>query len=79
MQHMITAVRKLRVLWMLAILAAFFGTSNMAQAQPNLNFKRVTVNWPTIELYFSVGCDGNPAYNMAKQDFRIYENGVEVK
>jgi hypothetical protein len=49
------------------------------QAQPNLTFRRVTVNWPTIELYFSVGCDGNPAYNMSKQDFRIYENGVEVK
>jgi hypothetical protein len=48
-------------------------------AQPNLTFKRVTVNWPTIELYFSVGCDGNPAYNMTKQDFRIYENGMEVK
>jgi hypothetical protein len=49
------------------------------EAQPNLTFKRVTVNWPTIELYFSVGCDGNPAYNMTKQDFRIYENGMEVK
>ena len=48
------------------------------QAQPNLNFKRVTVNWPEIQLYFSVGCNGNPAYNMTKQDFRIFENGVEV-
>ncbi|MDT8324179.1 MAG: T9SS type A sorting domain-containing protein, partial [Bacteroidota bacterium] len=49
-----------------------------AAAQPNLNFKRVTVNWPTVELYFSVGCNGAPAYNMAKQDFTIKENGVEV-
>ncbi len=48
-------------------------------AQPNLTFRRVTNNWPTIELYFSVGCDGNPAYNMSNQDFRIFENGVEVK
>ncbi|MBR9976404.1 MAG: VWA domain-containing protein, partial [Bacteroidetes bacterium] len=47
-------------------------------AQPNLNFKRVTANWPEIQLYFSVGCNGNPAYNMTKQDFRIFENGVEV-
>jgi hypothetical protein len=39
----------------------------------------VTVNWPTIEVYFSVGCNGNPAYNMAKQDFKMFENGVEVK
>jgi hypothetical protein len=49
-----------------------------AYAQPTLNFKRVTVNWPTIELYFSVVCDGTPAYNMTKQDFRIYEDSTEV-
>jgi uncharacterized protein YegL len=49
-----------------------------AAAQPNLNFKRVVVNWPTIELYFSVGCNGQPAYSMTKQDFRIVENGLEV-
>lgn len=48
-------------------------------AQPNLNFKRVTVNWPTIELYFTVGCNGQPAYNMTKQNLRIFENGAEVK
>ena len=61
---------------------ALFGVlllGNALQAQPNLNFKRVTVNWPTIELYMAVGCNGNPAYNMAQQDFRIFENGVEVK
>ena len=63
-------------LWSLLFLFALGAT---AEAQPALTFKRVTVNWPTIELYFSVGCDGNPAYNMTKQDFRIYENGVEVK
>ncbi|MBE0644410.1 MAG: VWA domain-containing protein [Bacteroidetes bacterium] len=56
-----------------------FGISSALQAQPNLNFKRVTVNFPTIELYYSVGCDGNPAYNMTKPDFRILENGEEVK
>ena len=52
--------------------------SPIAEAQPNLNFKRVNIDWPTIELYFAVGCNGNPAYNMAKQDFRIFENGVEL-
>lgn len=50
-----------------------------AMAQPNLNFKRVTVNWPTIELYFAVSCNGNFAFNLSKQDFRLYENGVEIK
>jgi Mg-chelatase subunit ChlD len=62
---------------------AFLGTllflSIAATAQPNLTFKRITVNWPTIEVYFAVGCEGAPAYHMAKQDFRIRENGEEVK
>ena len=49
-----------------------------ASAQPNLNLKRVAVNWPTVELYFSVGCNGSPAYNMTKSDFRIEEDGVAV-
>ena len=62
-------------IWSLLLLFALGAT---AEAQPNLTSKRVTVNWPTVEMYFSVGCDGNPAYNMSKQDFRIYENGVEV-
>ena len=64
---------------LLCSLLLLFVLGTTAEAQPNLTFKRVTVNWPTIELYFSVGCDGNPAYNMSKQDFKIYENGVEVK
>jgi hypothetical protein len=65
----------------ISVLMAFallFSATTAVEAQPNLNFKRVTANWPTIELYFSVGCDGDPAYNMAKQDFKIFENGVEV-
>jgi hypothetical protein len=48
-------------------------------AQPDLTFKRVTVNWPTVELYFTVVCDGEAAYDMTKQDFRIYENGIQVR
>jgi Mg-chelatase subunit ChlD len=68
----------LRRLFSILLIAACC-SGGALQAQPNLTFKRVTVNWPTIELYFSVGCNGNPAYNMVKQDFRIYENGVEVK
>ncbi|MBN1449174.1 MAG: VWA domain-containing protein, partial [Bacteroidetes bacterium] len=49
-----------------------------ALSQPVLNFKRVTVNWPTIELYFAVDCDGQAAYRMAKENWRIYENGEAV-
>ena len=65
--------------WLGALFVLCCLSLSTVQAQPNLTFKRVTVNWPTVELYFSVGCNGNPSYNLAKQDFRIYENGVEVK
>jgi len=63
------------VMWVVIGLSVM---ASVANAQPNLNFKRVTVNWPTVELYFGVGCNGNPAYNMTKKYFRIYENGIEV-
>ncbi len=69
----------MRSVFMIALALACMAAPETARSQPNLNFKRVTVNWPTIELYFSVGCDGNPAYNMTKQDFRIFENGQEIK
>lgn len=50
----------------------------VAVSQPNLNFKRISVNWPTVEAYFSVGCGGNPAYDMTAENFTLYENGEEV-
>ncbi len=68
----------LDVKWMMLLFVALFVTNGVIEAQPNLTFKRVNVNWPTVELFLSVGCDGAPAYNMAKQDFHIYENGIEI-
>ncbi|MBR9974891.1 MAG: VWA domain-containing protein [Bacteroidetes bacterium] len=68
------AGRALLVLGLLLLLAA-----GAAQAQPNLNFKRVLVDWPTVELYFSAGCNGQPYFNLRPSDFRILENGNEVK
>ncbi len=59
--------------------ALFLAASLTAQAQPSLTFKRVTVNWPTIELYFTIGCNGEPSYNMSKRDFRIFENNEEIR
>ena len=46
-------------------------------AQPVLNFKRLINNWPTIELYFTVDCNGHPAYFTDKKYFKVHENGVE--
>ncbi len=47
-------------------------------AQPSLTFKRVTVNWPTLELYIAYGCDGSPRYDATKENFRVFENGEEI-
>ena len=60
----------------LAVLVAtiLFGHSATAQLGPTLNFKRIVNNWPTIELYFTVACNGNPAYDMQKQNFKVVEN-----
>ncbi len=71
-------MKRLIVSWGLLLgLLCVSGTDTLAQT--NLNFKRVFVNPPIIELYFSVGCNGNPAYNMTKQDFRVFEDSALVK
>ncbi len=49
------------------------------QAQPNLNFRSIEIEWPQVALFFTVGCDGQQAFHMARQDFRLFENGMEVE
>lgn len=68
-----------RVAIQAAVFLLLVGTLSPLLAQPMLTFKRVTVNWPTIELYFAAGCDGSPAYSMTKDNFRIRENGEDVE
>jgi hypothetical protein len=46
---------------------------NTADAQPLLNLKRVINNWPTIEVYFNVSCEGMPKYDLIKENFELYE------
>jgi hypothetical protein len=48
-------------------------------AQPDLDFRRIVINWPTVELYCAVSCDGNPAYNLSQDDFRVYEDNVNIE
>ncbi len=67
---------KKAVLW--AFLALFLGAAIPAAAQPVLTFKRVINNWPTIELYFTVGCNGQPLYTLQPGNFKVFENGIEV-
>jgi len=47
-------------------------------AQPVLDFKRVTVNWPTVELYPDFFCNGTKVYPGDKNLIRIRENGIEI-
>ena len=46
------------------------------QAQPDLNFKRVRLAWPNVEVYFSVGCNGIKNYQLKPSDVRLYEDGT---
>jgi hypothetical protein len=48
-------------------------------AQPQLNFKRIINNWPTIELYFITSCNGQRAFFTDKRDFKVMENGIEIR
>ena len=66
-------------IFLLSATCMFLYSLHIVHAQPNMTLKRVTVNWPTIELYFSTTCDGSMVFNMTKQDFTIYEDGIEVK
>jgi hypothetical protein len=50
-----------------------------APAQPQLNFKRIINNWPTIELYMSPSCDGQKAYFTDKKYFTVVENGRRIR
>jgi hypothetical protein len=59
--------------------ALFLAGASDAEAQPTLNLKRIVNNWPTIEVYFSAACKGQPAYFTDKKYFRVYEEGTQVR
>lgn len=48
------------------------------QAQPDLNFKRIRLDWPYVEVYLSVGCDGIKNYFLQRKDISIREDGRDV-
>ncbi|PLX25949.1 MAG: hypothetical protein C0600_11475 [Ignavibacteria bacterium] len=47
-------------------------------AQPDLNFKRIRLEWPYVEVYLSVGCDGIKNYFLQRSDISIREDGREL-
>ncbi len=47
-------------------------------AQARMEISRATVNWPTIELYYKVSCDGIVRPGSDRAQLRLVEDGVEV-
>ena len=62
----------------IAIAVGICLAASTASAQPSLNLKRVVSIWPTIEVYFTVACDGAPSYVNNPDAFRVFEQGREV-
>ncbi|MCB2206185.1 VWA domain-containing protein [bacterium] len=47
-------------------------------AAVELDFKRVSVIWPMVELYFNVRCNGTLQNNIPKSSFKVVEDNLEV-
>lgn len=62
----------------LLVVACWVALLAGASAQPVLTFKRVISNWPTIELYFTVGCNGQALFTLQPGNFKVFENGIEI-
>jgi hypothetical protein len=71
--------RRIRVMQLFVSTALLLVCTQAMIAQPSLNFRRAVVNWPIVELYFSYGCDSSPSYEQGKDNFRIFENGREMR
>jgi uncharacterized protein YegL len=56
-----------------------FSCTAFALAQPVLDFKRIEVNYPRINLSFKVTCGGTFRTDMGPQQFEVRENGILVK
>jgi hypothetical protein len=64
---------------MMAFLAVIFLIAgNIANSQPALNFKRINVIWPSIELHFQVSCQGVAKYDLDASKFRVFDTGNEI-
>jgi hypothetical protein len=48
-------------------------------AQTILDFKRINLIWPTVELYYSASSDGLPMSGLVKDQVTITENGAKVR
>ncbi len=49
-----------------------------ARAQPVLDFKRIVSKWPTIELYFTATCNGQPVTPIDETNLLLLEDGARI-
>ncbi|MBI5647570.1 MAG: VWA domain-containing protein [Ignavibacteriae bacterium] len=68
----------MRLLSRISLLTILFLLPAVGEAQPQLNLKRVVTIWPTIELYYTVACNGSPLYLTDKSHMAVTENGVPI-
>ncbi len=47
-------------------------------AQPSLNIKRMSVNWPQVTISFQAKCGAAPKYDLSENNFIIKENGRTI-
>ncbi|MDT8323246.1 MAG: VWA domain-containing protein [Bacteroidota bacterium] len=68
--HVMNGVRGL-------LLIALLLTAAQLHAQPRLEVTRSVLLWPTVEVYFKAWCDSARSYDVAPQQLRLTEDGVE--
>ena len=64
--------------FLLPILTLLLLPSFFAAAQPDLNFKRIRLDWPLVEVYLSVGCNGIKNYFLTRSDIVIREDDRDI-
>ncbi|MBR9976478.1 MAG: VWA domain-containing protein [Bacteroidetes bacterium] len=56
----------------------FIAVTASVQSQATVDITRVEVQWPMVDLYFNVTCDGDPAYDISTGDVALTEDRKDV-
>jgi hypothetical protein len=60
----------------LFVVISFFALATQLSAQTNLEFRRIDVNWPDVELVFVTRCDTGVVWPADISDVHVLEDGV---
>lgn len=61
-----------------AVFFFFIAVTASVQSQPTVDITRVEVQWPMVDLYFNVSCDGDPVYDISTGDVALTEDRKDV-